>query len=153
MSKLKKITGMSTVINPLRKKRWDSVSKCSQMENLHVEQEIHNVLGFLCFRSLHCQHCVMRQMRIKAAEPRIKAASLYLSRPRRFNSSRSTLQMHAVRLLSTQASVIMSIKKLACFQSEFSVVSNKAFIEVFIDLIYIYISIYIISTKLIITIV
>ena len=32
-----------------------------------------------------------------------------------------------------QANISMSIKKLACFLFEFSVVSSKTFVEVFID--------------------
>ena len=75
------------------------------------------------------------------------------SQPRRSYSSCSTLQMHTIRLPSTQASVFTFIK-LACFQFEFLIISNKAFIEVSIDLLYIYILIYIIIiNELLITVV
>ena len=47
-------------------------------------------------------------------------------------------------LLSTQVSVFTSIKQFTCFQFEFSVVFNKAIIKVFIDLLYLYISIYLV---------
>ena len=50
--------------------------------------------------------------------------------------------VYTIILLSTQASVFTSIKQFTCFQFEFSVVFNKAFIKVSIDLLYLYISIY-----------
>ena len=52
-----------------------------------------------------------------------------------FTKPHDASNAHHIRLLSSHADVFTSIKKLACFQFEFSVVSNKAFVEVFIDLI------------------
>ena len=60
------------------------------------------------------------------------------------NLMRPRFKCTPLRLRSTQESVFAFIKRLACFNFEFSVVSNKAFIEVSIDSLYIYISIYII---------
>ena len=103
---------------PFKKERWDGVLKCSQRENLHVEQEY---ITFLVTRVSSIPNP---------------------SRPRRFYPSRLTLQIYTIILLSTQASVFTSIKQLTCFQFEFSVVFNKAIIKVSIDLLYLYISIY-----------
>ena len=105
---------------PFKKERWDGVLKRSKRENLHVEQEC---ITFLVTRVSSIPNP---------------------SRPRRFYPSRLTLQIYTIILLSTQVSVFTSIKELTCFQFEFSVVFNKAIIKVPIDLLYLYISIYIV---------
>ena len=92
-------------------------------------------------------------MKIKAGElrteaaPKPRAASPLLLKPL------NALNAH-IRLLSTQASVFTSIKKLAWCYFEISVISKEAFMEVLIDLLYIYFSIYmIIVNELIVTVV
>ena len=117
---------------PFKKERWDGVLKRSQRENSRVEQEC---ITFLVTR--------VRSDKNKSNGAANLSSIPNPSRPRRFYPSHLTLQIYTILLLSTQASVFTSIKQLTCFQFEFSVVFNKAIIKVSIDLLYLYISIYI----------
>ena len=117
---------------PFKKERWDGVLKRSQRENSRVEQEC---ITFLVTR--------VRSDKNKSSGAANLSSIPNPSRPRRFYPSHLTLQIYTIILLSTEASVFTSIKQLTCFQFEFPVVFNKAIIKVSIDLLYLYISIYI----------
>ena len=141
MSKLKKITGMSTVINPLRKKDGIAFRNVLKWKIYMWNRKYTTFLVTCVFSQLAFLAVCDARDENKSSGAANLSSIQNLSRPRRFYSSRSTLQMHTVRLLSTQASVPMSIKKLVCFQCEFSEVSTRH-LQKFVSIYYISISRY-----------
>ena len=91
-------------------------------------------------------------MKIKAGEMRTEAAPQASRGLAAF--TQAAKRFKCTHTLSTQASVFTSIKKLPWCYFEFSVISKEAFMEVLIDLLYIYFSIYMITVnELLITVV